>query len=437
MRGSEKTPEDCGCAPTPAERRAFWPVSPPHRARSRRVRSRRARGPRRAADPRRVRRAYPSWDDVENARANEAAKAGEVTRIEGLIPRSTQRSSARARRRSGPTSTTSPSRSSTTRLYRAEELQRQADEQAALALDSAQKAGRVAAQLYRNGGDDTSLELFFAGSAATTALLARLGTMDKSSSATRPCTPTPSRRATPRSRSATRPSSHARARSPAAGGAEDDRGAGRRGRRAGRPGRAESTSATCRRSSTLSGHHGQDDRRVRGGRRGGPDRRGAGAASGASGAPQCGSSAGSAVAAAAAAEAAAGRCRRRGRRGGWARPSSGAPFRLRAAERAVRHGLLLERIPPRGRPRHRVRRRDLRRPRGGRGLRRLQRRIRQLHPHRPRRRVATGYAHITDGGIRVRPANGSAPASSSPLEGNTGNSFGCHLHFETYKNGHR
>ena len=44
----------------------------------------------------------------------------------------------------------------------------QADQQAALASESANKAGRVAAQLYRNGGDDTSLELFFAGSAAST-----------------------------------------------------------------------------------------------------------------------------------------------------------------------------------------------------------------------------------------------------------------------------
>ena len=47
-------------------------------------------------------------------------------------------------------------------------------------MDAANKAGRVAAQLYRNGGDDTSLELFFAGSAASADdLLARLGTMDQ------------------------------------------------------------------------------------------------------------------------------------------------------------------------------------------------------------------------------------------------------------------
>ena len=57
-------------------------------------------------------------------------------------------------------------------------------------MDAANKAGRVAAQLYRNGGDDTSIELFFSGSAASADdLLSRLGTMDKLSSAIRRCTP--------------------------------------------------------------------------------------------------------------------------------------------------------------------------------------------------------------------------------------------------------
>ena len=94
--------------------------------------------------------------------------------------------------------------------YRADQLQLQADEQAATALDAANKAGRVAAQLYRNGGDDTSLELFFSGSAATADdLLARLGTMDKLSSATTRSTPRRSPPATPPRASATRRSSPA------------------------------------------------------------------------------------------------------------------------------------------------------------------------------------------------------------------------------------
>jgi len=64
--------------------------------------------------------------------------------------------------------------------YRADSLQSQADKEAVVAATASDRAGRVAAQLYRNGGDDTALELFFSGSAATADdLLARLGTMDK------------------------------------------------------------------------------------------------------------------------------------------------------------------------------------------------------------------------------------------------------------------
>src|SRR5690606_19493241 len=63
---------------------------------------------------------------------------------------------------------------------RAEELQAQADEQAKIADEAADKAARLAVQLYRNGGDETSLQLLLSGSAAgADDLLARLGQMDK------------------------------------------------------------------------------------------------------------------------------------------------------------------------------------------------------------------------------------------------------------------
>ncbi|MGC5172242.1 peptidoglycan DD-metalloendopeptidase family protein [Micromonospora sp. DT81.3] len=176
------TVEDCGCAPTESERRSFLvPVS-------RRTALGLAAfgavalgtigGP---MIPAAFAATYPSWDDVQNALANEAVKAGEVARIEGLIASLTEevertRTEAEARADEYYVA----QQEFYDAAYRADELQSQADEQAALALESAQKAGRVAAQLYRNGGDDTSLELFFAGSAANADdLLARLGTMDK------------------------------------------------------------------------------------------------------------------------------------------------------------------------------------------------------------------------------------------------------------------
>nr|WP_243076183.1 M23 family metallopeptidase [Microbacterium sp. SS28] len=174
--------EECGCAPTPRERRALWPA----------VSRRTALGiaalgivgiaaiagpllpPAFAAD-------YPTWDDVQAARANESAKAQEVQRINGLIDGLTAevaRTQAEAERLAGEFYIAQQAYFDA--AQRADQLQQQADEQAAKAVDSANKAGRVAAQLYRNGGDDTSLELFFAGSAASADdLLARLGTMDQ------------------------------------------------------------------------------------------------------------------------------------------------------------------------------------------------------------------------------------------------------------------
>ena len=50
--------------------------------------------------------------------------------------------------------------------------------------------------------------------------------------------------------------------------------------------------------------------------------------------------------------------------------------------------------------------------------------------------VGTGYGHIRPGGIFVRPGQWVNAGQLIASEGNTGNSFGCHLHFETYVNGY-
>ncbi len=176
---------ECGCAPTPVERKALWNrgsisrrgvlglgalsvvalsafgvssgVSAAHAA------------------------SYPSWDDVQAAMQNEGAKAAEVTRIEGLIQSLTQKvADAQAAAKVAGDEFYVAQQAFFQAVTDAEELQAKADEQAGIADESARKAGQVAAQLYRNGGDDTSLELFFAGSAANAdQLLTRLGTMDK------------------------------------------------------------------------------------------------------------------------------------------------------------------------------------------------------------------------------------------------------------------
>ncbi len=79
--------DDCGCAPTASEQRRLWPTFDRRSALKYGALGAVALGafgaatsgfasPAVAAD-------YPSWDDVQAAKANEAAKAGEISRTTG------------------------------------------------------------------------------------------------------------------------------------------------------------------------------------------------------------------------------------------------------------------------------------------------------------------------------------------------------------------
>lgn len=182
-RAASETEQDCGCGPTGAEKEAHA-----RRSVSRRwllgagalgvVAAGAIGGP---LLPAAFAATYPSWDDVQRAKNNEAAKAGEVTRIEGLINQL----------QANVVTTQAIAEQRSMEYFQAEEdylnavmvaddLQAQADAQGAAATAASERAGRVASQLYRTGGDDTSLELFFAGSTAgADDLLGRLGRMDK------------------------------------------------------------------------------------------------------------------------------------------------------------------------------------------------------------------------------------------------------------------
>ncbi|MGO2931832.1 M23 family metallopeptidase [Microbacterium sp.] len=177
--------DSCNCAPSIAERRTFWQKG----ALTRRntlglgvvgVAALSAFGIGTGVSAAYA-ASYPSWDDVQRAKGNQAAKAAEVSRIEGLIQSLTQKvAETQAAAEAAGDEYFEAQQEYFGAIAKAEELQSQADAQAQIAEESARKAGQVAAQLYRNGGDDTALELFFAGSAANAdELLSRLGTMDK------------------------------------------------------------------------------------------------------------------------------------------------------------------------------------------------------------------------------------------------------------------
>lgn len=178
-------PDDCGCAPTAQELSALGRTVEHGRILTRRtalglgVAGIAAAGFLASAPA--FAASYPSWDDVEKAKANQSAKAREVTRIEGLI--SSLQNDVAAKQAEAErlgAEYIAAQEAFEEAADRANSLQEQADAERARAAEAADKLGRLASQQYRMGGDDTSLELFFSGSAASADdLLARLGTMDK------------------------------------------------------------------------------------------------------------------------------------------------------------------------------------------------------------------------------------------------------------------
>ena len=124
---------------------------------------------------------YPSWDDVQAAKANEDAAANEVTRIQGLIASLTQNvATTKAAAEAAGTEAFAAQQAANPQAPRTDHQQAQADTQKKAADDAASKAGQIAAQLSRDGGDTTALQLFFSASTANKdELLQRLGQMDR------------------------------------------------------------------------------------------------------------------------------------------------------------------------------------------------------------------------------------------------------------------
>lgn len=103
---------------------------------------------------------YPSWDDVENARNNEAATASAVAQINALI--ATLTSEAEATQKDAEAKATiwqEADNKFQAANAKAEKLQAQADAANAKAAASEQRAGQIAAQLMRAGGGDTTVNL--------------------------------------------------------------------------------------------------------------------------------------------------------------------------------------------------------------------------------------------------------------------------------------
>ncbi|WP_286931878.1 M23 family metallopeptidase [Microbacterium sp.] len=124
---------------------------------------------------------YPSWEEVEAARASESETAKKVQQIQSLIRALEEEvSSTREDAATAADDFYRAQQASFAAALRADTLQSQATAQAQTAEAAAVTAGRLASQLYRDGGDSSSIKLFVSGSTdRAEELLSRLGVMEK------------------------------------------------------------------------------------------------------------------------------------------------------------------------------------------------------------------------------------------------------------------
>jgi cell wall-associated NlpC family hydrolase len=123
---------------------------------------------------------YPTWDDVEQARHNEAAAQATVEQIEGILIRleadAAELNRAALELGEEYAQASSALDAATAKLDR---LKSQADAAQERAEQSEQQVAVIVAQMARNGGGDVTLGLLLGSADDADSLLARLGMADR------------------------------------------------------------------------------------------------------------------------------------------------------------------------------------------------------------------------------------------------------------------
>jgi cell wall-associated NlpC family hydrolase len=123
---------------------------------------------------------YPSWDEVEQARSNEAAAAAKIEQIEGILIRLEAEAAElnRVALELGEDYALAQTAldAATSKLDR---LKSQSDAAQQRADESEQRVAVIVAQLARSGGGDVTLGLLLGSADDADSLLVRLGTADR------------------------------------------------------------------------------------------------------------------------------------------------------------------------------------------------------------------------------------------------------------------
>jgi len=123
---------------------------------------------------------YPTWGDVQRAKASQAAKQAEVTKIQGILNQLSVQADALgevAEQKAELFNQASAALAAATK--KTAKLQSQADAAAAKAAKSSKRASALIAQLAQTGGGNISIGMLFGSAKNTDQLLSSLGTASR------------------------------------------------------------------------------------------------------------------------------------------------------------------------------------------------------------------------------------------------------------------
>jgi cell wall-associated NlpC family hydrolase len=123
---------------------------------------------------------YPSWGDVQKAKANQASKQAEVTKIQGILNQLSVQADALGKVAEQKVELSNQANAAlAAATQKTDKLQSQVDAAQAKATKSSKRASALIAQLAQTGGGNVSLGVLFGSAKNTDQLLSTLGTANR------------------------------------------------------------------------------------------------------------------------------------------------------------------------------------------------------------------------------------------------------------------